>query len=532
MRRTATLLAVVGLAPLIVFAATLGGEQLRRSGEETVAERRVVARETNARIDGVLLTSQSALAELAGSRALAAGDWTEMGRRARETAEKAGWRNLHVTDVDSGRQVWEMRRGRASGPAAPSVVAYLANPANARPVGDIAGGPPDCPCIPIHQPVHENGVLRYILTAEVGHAPFQHMLEAATQAPEVGAIVDRRGHFIARTVEPEKRLGKPASQYVRAAIASGRSGVYEGVTLEGLRNRSVFETSSLSGFSTHLAMPAAWFGLLGAGSLGLTLGASLLALAVAAVGVWLAVREQQRWRRGEQQRLQAQKMEAVGLFASGVAHDFNNLLTVILGNLRRVATPDPAIARRIDHATQAAEKGAALVAQLMAFARDKPLSLEPVDVADTVIGLKPLLETTVGSAVGLKVAATEGVPAARTSKAMLEIALINLASNARDAMPQGGEVTIAVSQVEGMVELVVSDTGHGMSSDVAARALEPFFTSKAAGKGTGLGLAQVHRLVLDSHGAISIESAPGAGTTVRIRLPVSDAVAASEPEPD
>ncbi len=230
---------------------------------------------------------------------------------------------------------------------------------------------------------------------------------------------------------------------------------------------------------------------------------------------------------------EAQKMQAIGQLTGGIAHDFNNLLTVILGNLefaRAKLTGEPALRTRIERATWAAQRGATLTSQLLAFARKQPLAPAPLDLAATVPDLVPLLRRTLGEHIDVRYVETAGMWPAMADAAQLESAVLNLALNARDAMPGGGRLTIelankvldeeyARSHAEvapgDYAMLAVSDTGHGMTPEVAAHVFEPFFTTKPEGKGTGLGLAMVFGFVKQSGGHVKIYSEPGEGTTVR-----------------
>jgi signal transduction histidine kinase len=235
---------------------------------------------------------------------------------------------------------------------------------------------------------------------------------------------------------------------------------------------------------------------------------------------------------------QAQKMDAVGRLTGGVAHDFNNLLTIVLGNLetlrRRLGDDAPELARLVDGATRGAMRGAALTQKLLAFSRRQPLEPVAIDVNQLVADMSELLERSLGPGVAVT---TEFDPRAGLAFAdlnQLESMLLNLAVNARDAMPTGGKLTIATANVmlgaqavahdtvaPGPYVLVtVSDTGAGMPPDVAERAFEPFFTTKAIGQGTGLGLSQVYGFVKQSGGHVAIDSTVGVGTSVRIYLPL------------
>ncbi len=234
---------------------------------------------------------------------------------------------------------------------------------------------------------------------------------------------------------------------------------------------------------------------------------------------------------------EAQKMQAVGQLTGGIAHDFNNLLQVILGNLEFVRAKldgDARLQLRIERAAWAAQRGATLTGQLLAFARKQPLAPAPVDLAATMPDLIPLLRRTLGEHIEVRYVETAGLWPAMADPAQLESAVLNLALNARDAMPGGGRLTIELGNkvldeayaqdhaeiVPGDYAMVaVSDTGHGMTPEVVARVFEPFFTTKPDGKGTGLGLAMVFGFVKQSGGHVKIYSEPGEGTTVKIYLP-------------
>ena len=242
---------------------------------------------------------------------------------------------------------------------------------------------------------------------------------------------------------------------------------------------------------------------------------------------------------------EAQKMQAIGQLTGGIAHDFNNLLTVILGNLEFAQTKlaeHPTIQTRLERATWAAHRGATLTAQLLAFARKQALAPAPIDLTASMPQLVPLLRRTLGEHIDVRYVKNAGLWSAMADPAQLESAILNLALNARDAMPGGGRLTIELANkvldldyarahaevVPGdYTMLAVSDTGHGMTPGIVARVFEPFFTTKPDGKGTGLGLAMVFGFVKQSGGHIKIYSEPGEGTTVRIYLPRAMGAAAS-----
>jgi signal transduction histidine kinase/CheY-like chemotaxis protein len=254
--------------------------------------------------------------------------------------------------------------------------------------------------------------------------------------------------------------------------------------------------------------------------------------------------------RTEEQLRQLQKLESIGQLTGGVAHDFNNLLTAVLGNLellRKRLPHDPATERLLDGATQGAQRGAALTQRLLAFARRQALQPRPTDLAELVRGMADLLRRSLGPTTEIAFDLPAGLPPASADHNQIELALLNLAVNARDAMPDGGTLTISLSleQVPAArdlaagryIRLCVADTGCGMDPQTLGRAIEPFFSTKEVGKGTGLGLSMIHGLALQLKGALRLLSDVGRGTRAELWLPVASgaAVAAvpdSQPEAD
>lgn len=241
---------------------------------------------------------------------------------------------------------------------------------------------------------------------------------------------------------------------------------------------------------------------------------------------------------------QSQKLESMGQLTGGVAHDFNNLLTPIIGSLdllMRRGLGSERERRLIDGALQSAERAKTLVQRLLAFARRQPLQPKAVALDDLVTGMASLVSSTIGPKIDLRVSIADDLPPARADANQLEMAILNLSVNARDAMPAGGELTISASRasvrgrhpaglrVGHYVRLSVADTGIGMDEATRARAIEPFFSTKGIGKGTGLGLSMAHGLAAQLGGGLTIISAPGEGTTVELWLPVSpDAIGSDD----
>jgi PAS domain S-box-containing protein len=224
----------------------------------------------------------------------------------------------------------------------------------------------------------------------------------------------------------------------------------------------------------------------------------------------------------EHRLAQAQRLESVGQLAGGVAHDFNNLLSVILtcvGFATRELPADHPVRDDVEEIGRAADRAAALTRQLLMFSRREVVKPEVLDVGGLLRDLERLLNRTLSERIALRITVGPGLLPVLADRAQLEQVLVNLAVNARDAMPDGGTLSIAVAGVPEGVRITVVDDGTGMLEEVRDRAFEPFFTTKDPGQGTGLGLATVHGIVTDSGGTVDIDSAPGRGTSVTIFLP-------------
>jgi signal transduction histidine kinase len=229
----------------------------------------------------------------------------------------------------------------------------------------------------------------------------------------------------------------------------------------------------------------------------------------------------------EDQLRQSQKMQALGQLTGGIAHDFNNLLTVIQGSADMLSRPELAEPKRIRFAqaiVQAASNAATLTSQLLAFARRQPLKPEQIDVNLLIVEMAELIQGTVGERIKLVTELHPHSCRIEVDRAQLQSALLNIASNARDAMPDGGRLVVRTeieSREEGaaMIAITLTDTGSGMDADTADRIFEPFFTTKGTGKGTGLGLSQVYGFATQSGGEARVDSAPGEGTSLTLLLP-------------
>ena len=242
----------------------------------------------------------------------------------------------------------------------------------------------------------------------------------------------------------------------------------------------------------------------------------------------------------QEQLRQSQKMEALGQLTGGIAHDFNNLLTVVVGGLDIIAkrADDDKLKRYADNALAAAERGARLTGQLLAFSRVQRLEVRPTHVAPLIENMRPLLRNVLGPGITKEFDLDRETLPVMADPTQLEVAVLNLAINARDAMPDGGVLRFSSRRISvaddpeiedgEFIELTISDTGIGMTADVAARAFEPFFTTKEVGKGTGLGLSMVYGMARQSGGTARLESLAGEGTAVKLLFRAAEGDAAAE----
>ncbi|HKS57323.1 MAG TPA: response regulator [Steroidobacteraceae bacterium] len=530
LRRSLVALGIAAMLPTVVFAAFTVFHMLRlereRVSSATLAQSQVVM----TLVDSQLQRHLAALDVLSSSVYFETKNWGEFYWRVqRLLAANPQWESIALIDAQRREQIFDLRAPFTEPLPVPTVhedaLRRLVTSGTSM-VGEIESH--EHPVVWLYVSVRNEGRLTHVIAASLKPRIFQDLLTAYAAPGSTAGIVDANGDFVARTIEYAERVGTPATQYVRDAVRAKNSGLYSGTTYEGLKNYTAYNVSGMSGWSTHLAVASA--------SIDTPTRLSFVAAGIAALGglvlggflVVLVVRDMAERRRAEEMLRQSQKMEAIGQLTGGIAHDFNNLLTAIIGNLdmiRTRVTGNERLQRMSDNALEAARKGAKLASQLLAFSRSQRLNVGSVDLAQLLNGMSGLLAQSVGPNVRVDLRIDEDARYAVSDANQLELALLNLAVNARDAMPKGGTLTITgrvVEDAEGKlphVELSVADTGSGMTEDVRSRAIEPFFTTKPTGVGTGLGLSQVYGVVRESGGTMAIDSEPGRGTTVRLLLP-------------
>ena len=360
------------------------------------------------------------------------------------------------------------------------------------------------------------------------------------------ALIRQDGSILARYPVPSSAGIKldPTSGFATMVARSPEGGRYTAVSAVDQIERR-FGVRKLAGFPVYVSASLAtddirrgWLMTMASHLIfGVPATALLIALVLLAARQTKALHAEAESRQALEANLRhSQKMDAVGQLTGGIAHDFNNLLTIIIGNLQMVLKRehDPKVLRLLSNAVIGAERAAALTKRLLSFSRRQPLDPRIVDANRLIAGLSDLLNRTLGEKVSIETVASADLWQTEVDTAELESSIINLAINARDAMPDGGKLTIETGNAfldedycrifEDLkpgqyVMISVTDTGCGMTSEIADKATEPFFTTKPAGEGTGLGLSQVYGFVKQSGGHLRILSEPGEGTTVKMFLP-------------
>ena len=366
------------------------------------------------------------------------------------------------------------------------------------------------------------------------------------------ALVRDDGAFLARYPPLEQPLRATAAGPPKVLEMNPMRGIFTSTsTLDGVERRVAYRKLEgypvyvLAGIETAVTR-AQWLSRVGGWLLfGLPMTALLIALLLVAMSRTRRLYEEEARREVVEAGLRRmQGLETLGQLTGGVAHDFNNLLMVVLGTaekLLRAFPGDERLARGLEAIQRAAERGERLTHQLLSFARRRVLTPQPVDVARRIPELREMLMQSLRGDIAIGLAMPERASIATVDPSEFELALINLAVNARDAMPAGGRLSIALSAVElrgepdglsgPFLAIAVADTGTGIPAEVLPQVFNPFFTTKESGKGTGLGLSQVYGFARQSGGTATVASTPGRGTTVTIYLPESKSVQAKAPRP-
>ena len=597
------MLTAVVIVPAALLAANLIYEAHRNEREAVERQLSETSHALSLVVDRQLGQSEALLTALATSPSLKQRDLAAFYQQAREALPDSG-RWIVLTGPD-GRQLVNtlLPYGAALPDSSPFPVYENVIGTRSTYISSLKRGLRHRHVLFVAVPVVENASVRYGLAMTMVPSEMSDVL-ADQKLPQdwVAAIIDADGTLVARNRNPHRFVGANATPDIRQYITERSSGVVESVTLDGVETIGAFTRSDHSGWTVIIGAPrsevyasafellllaiAVSFVLVMVGFVGsrwvargVVDSVDALTSAAAAIGrgeipelettgmmetdqvaqvlhtsaVRLKQRESElqhlnesletRVAEATETLVQAQKLEAIGHLTGGVAHDFNNLLMAVQMNLEMLAetVTDEDALEFVQSARQAADRGARLTAQLLAFARRQRLDPEAVDVNTVVEAMGSLLRSTLGGAIRVELDLDSEIRHAYADRTQLELILMNLAINARDAVGDNGTVRVSTgleavtkepvrSELPPPGEYVVvsvSDSGTGIPPDVLERVFEPFFTTKEVGKGSGLGLPQALGVVKQLGGGIAIETKVGGGTTVRIYLPLADDVTVS-----
>jgi signal transduction histidine kinase/ActR/RegA family two-component response regulator len=542
LQRQLILLVLAALLPLVVLSAVLGSAALRQAQKEM--ERAAVSRVTivAAAVERELRAESETLQTLAVSPRLDdtvdAAWFHAYARRLLEIHPR--WLNVAVVDAQGRRLVSEPELPDNVPRTIPDMEALQrAVRTKAPAVGRIFRiNPRVRPAFALFAPVVRHGQVRHVLQAIVEPERIEQLL-TEDKLPQgwISGVVDRGGRFLASSIHDVNRIGAEGNSDLRKAAATGGSGLYTGTSLGKRPYIGAYRTLPGSGWSVHITIPREIYGEPARGALWLVAGGAAVSLGLMALFLGLLTREMQLRQRESTALEESRRLEALGRITGGVAHDFNNILMIVQGSaelLKRRLAGEPKTSALVDAILSGAQRGQALTRQLLAVGRRS--SHEPVTflLRDLAGELSALLQRTLPADIVTELELYGDTWPIHVDPRALEVALINLAVNARDAMATGGALTISAANVvlqkgrdEGtgltgeFVALSVADTGVGIAEAHLGHVFEPFYTTKAAGKGTGLGLSQVYGFAKQSHGAVTVRSRLGEGATVTLYLPRS-----------
>ena len=523
--RYAALLAIAAVVPVLIFAGfSAVGAYAQR--EDELRSRAVAdARRLSEAVDRELRASLDAAQALADLPALDGpmdlDAFTEIARR--EQARRPLWLTVLLLDRD-GRRLSNSRTPARLGPALdmPSLRQAVQS---ARPVvGALTMGPQEYG-IPIRAPVVRDGRIRAVVTVVVQPRGVSEILAASDLPPTwIAGVLDGAGRLVGRSENPGPYVGRPGSAIALAERERADQGVYEGRSMAGAPTVVAFWRSAATGWSVHIGMPKAAFEAPLRRSIAVSAVGSVISLLLASAFVALLVRELRLRRKETAAMEQSNRMEALGRLTGGVAHDFNNLLMIIQGNaeiLQRRVQEDSAH-RPLAAIREATARAAKLTRELLVFARGEPAERTRLDLNGAVRDFLEPIGQAVGPGVKVVTDLDPDVGAVELDRVQFELALLNLAVNARDAMQGSGELRIATRRLDpSSVELMVCDTGPGIAPDIVGRVFDPFFTTKPVGKGTGLGLTQVYGFARQAGGAARVITGERRGAVVALRLPAA-----------
>lgn len=470
----------------------------------------------------------SALKVLATSRYFIDGNIVASADRASDAiALVPGWNAITLSNRVSGETLFQET---ADGIVKDNTTARPTIPTSPEEVqGNVSREGQFCPCVVMA--VSIPGKPSLILTLYVNPQIYQDRLMEQLPNGAVAAIVDKRGDFAARSLDFLERVGTPGTLYVLQAVATGGTGIYQGVTFEGLTNYTAYATSALTGWSAHVAIDRTLITQPRARGVSALIFGSLSAILIGAGLLTYVIKDLDTRRLEDQRMMELQRAQAMSQFTATIVHDFRNILSAMQSGLRMIVrrTDDPEIVNYARLIEGAVERGAKLSHRLLRFSREDSAELAPVALSEMFEDMSYLLQQVAGSQVEVDILIADRSLKARVNRDQLELALVNLVVNARDAMNGDGRIVIVASRSGPNIKLAVTDNGPGIPADLKDELFKPFFATKASGGGTGLGLAQVASMALQAQGSVAIEDAPSGGASFVILLPSADTDSAVRP---
>ncbi|ACA15810.1 integral membrane sensor hybrid histidine kinase [Methylobacterium sp. 4-46] len=537
MRRGLVLLALAALLPLILLAGGLSFLLLRQ--QQTLMRTGAVhhVAQMLGAVERELLTQVELLKVLAQSPLLD-GDRPDLAAfhalAERFKAQLPLWHRVILADT-GGQMV--VRTGAAFGTPLRAVVdetSYRRVLETGEPtIGDVAGpgqpgsGPPRAS---FRVPVLREGRIRFVLTGVVSVERLAALLAGPGLDPAWRPYLVDGANRIAASARVPELVGALAMQPTIEARRTRSAGLYEGTAPDGEALVTAFRKSERTGWSVHLAIPLALYAAPQRHAAWILGTAAAAALLLSGLFILLLRRELRAQRQEALLHARALRMEALGRMTGGVAHDFNNLLMVILGNLEMLGRrlPEPRLERYVTAIRKAAERGTHLTRELLAFSRGQGTRTEVVDLNERLGATLTMIRQSVSGPIAVETDLAPGRHAVRLDPLQFDLALLNVAANARDAMPDGGRLEITTRRVplpdrsgRDGVALAIRDTGSGITEEALPHVFEPFFTTKEVGKGTGLGLSQVYGFAKSCGGLADVESRAGQGTTITLHLPLA-----------
>ena len=509
------------LAAIVALAVWFQAQQ-QSQAHEVEGRTLETARQTLALADAEVTADARILEVLAGSQILLWGDIPSYRTRvARVLDENPDWTALMVRDTAAGGKT-VMEVGRAAGDPAAALPPLPQAFSKGTLVEGVVRNGRYCPCVVVDAaapaPAH------YALTLFIKPDTFQRILLAHAPPPTISGLADRQGEFVARYPSFEERVGRPGSTFLRQAVARGGEGLYPAVTLEGYRNYTAFTTSPVTGWSAHIAIAPSRIDTPRTFATASAATAILAAMLLAAGLLLFAIYEMRRRRREETRMIGMQKAEAISRFTGTMAHDFRNILSVIDAGVRLIVrhTEEEATTKRATAIGDAVARGNRLVNQLLSFVRGDGAEVQALDLALCIGGADELLAGSLGEGIEFTWHVEDDARHACANADQFELALLNLAINARDAMDGTGRFTLNVTRDGEWAAVKACDSGPGVPPELRERIFEAFYSTKGDGKGTGLGLAQVAGAARQAGGRVELSENEGGGACFTLYLPRAD----------